>query len=270
MLDARVRGLLAANLPRFRIGGVPFGVGAPLLHGLEAEPEIELVRAVPTELIPALRAGSIDAALVSSIEGFRRPGYAAVDGVGICCNGPVESVRAFRRRGQPIRSVGLTHESESSVALLKALLRGPLGAGPNCTFERVRSTRTPDQLPHDLVLLIGDDGLHADPGEREPIDLGAAWLAWTGLPFVFALWLIRPGVDAAALATILRRAREAARALPRTSEEGGVHYDLGAAEREGLARFAEEAHALGLTELGCSPRFVETMPRGRASGRTSD
>ncbi|MGA0870317.1 MAG: hypothetical protein ACO3UM_15410, partial [Planctomycetota bacterium] len=45
---------------RFRIGGVPFGVGAPLLHGLDGEPTVELVRAVPTDLIPSLRAGAID------------------------------------------------------------------------------------------------------------------------------------------------------------------------------------------------------------------
>jgi chorismate dehydratase len=255
---------------RFRIGGVPFGVGAPLLHGLDGEPTVELVRAVPTDLIPSLRAGAIDAALVSSIEGFRRPGYAAVDGVGICCHGAVQSVRAFRRRGRPIRSVGLTHESESSVALLRALLRGPLRAESGVAFERVRSTRTPDALPHDLVLLIGDDGLHADPGEREPIDLGAAWLDWTGLPFVFALWLIRPGVDADALAAILTRARETARSLPRTSEEGGVHYDVGPAEHEGLARFADEARALGLTEPDCAPRFVGLPHVSPAPRRASD
>jgi chorismate dehydratase len=264
-----------AGLPqRFRIGGVPFGVGAPLLHGLDAEPGVDLVRAVPTDLIPSLRDGSIDAALVSSIEGFRRPGYAAVAGVGICCHGPVQSVRAFRRRGRPIRTVGLTHESESSVALLRALLRGPLGADSDLRFERVRSTRSPDALPHDLVLLIGDDGLHADPGDREPIDLGTAWLDWTGLPFVFALWLIRPGVDAETLSTILVRARESARSLPRSRDEGGVHYDIGPAEREGLARFAREAQTLGLIEPDCSPRFVAVPsappPPGRASCRGSD
>lgn len=261
---------MADHPHRFRIGGVPFGVGAPLLHGLEGSADVELVRAVPTALIPALRDGSIDAALVSSIEGFRRPGYAAVDSVGICCNGPVLSVRAFRRLGVPIRSVGLTHESESSVALLRALLRGPLEAEPDCRFERVQSTRAPDSLPHDLVLLIGDDGLHADPGSREPIDLGAAWHAWTGLPFVFALWLIRPGIDPAPLAGILKRAREAARALPRTREEGGVHYDIGPAEREGLARFAREARALGMTEPECAPRFVAPPLEERASEPGSD
>lgn len=261
---------MADHSHRYRIGGVPFGVGAPLLHGLGAVPGVELVRAVPTALIPALREGSIDAALVSSIEGFRRPGYAAVDGVGICCRGPVLSVRAFRRSDRPIRSVGLTHESESSVALLRALLRGPLEAAPDCRFERIQSTRSPDDLPHDLVLLIGDDGLHADPGGRVPIDLGAAWHAWTGLPFVFALWLIRPGIDPAPLAAILREAREAARSLPRTSEEGGVHYDIGPDELEGLARFAREAQALGMTEADCTPRFVAPPLEGRASEPGSD
>jgi chorismate dehydratase len=243
--------------PPIRIGGVPYGVGAPLLLGLDEEPGLTLERAVPADLVEALRAGRIDAALVSSVEAFRRPGYAAVDGVGICCRDEVKSVRAFRRVGaDPIRTVGLTRDSEASVALLKILLDGPLRAAADCRFERVASTRQPDRLPHDLVLLIGDDGLHADPGERQAIDLGAAWRAWTGLPFVFALWLIRPGADAPRLARWLRAARERARPRPRSAEEGGVHYDLGADERAGLERFRREAVRLGLVEPDLRPTFV--------------
>ena len=64
--------------------------------------------------------------------------------------------------------------SESSVALLEILLRERWGE-TGFTIERIASTETPDRLPHDLVLLIGDHGLCADPGEREVIDLGKEW-----------------------------------------------------------------------------------------------
>ena len=56
---------------KIRIGGVPYGVGAPLLAGLDSDPTATLTQAPPTQLIARLRAGELDAALVSSIEAMR-------------------------------------------------------------------------------------------------------------------------------------------------------------------------------------------------------
>src|SRR5262249_49225555 len=53
---------------RLRIGGVPYGVGAPLLAGLAEDAGAEFVQAPPTALIEELRKGRLDAALVSSVE----------------------------------------------------------------------------------------------------------------------------------------------------------------------------------------------------------
>jgi chorismate dehydratase len=43
------------------------------------------------------------------------------------------------------------------------------------------------------VLVIGDAALMlgARHGYRERVDLGSEWKAWTGLPFVFAVWAAR-------------------------------------------------------------------------------
>ncbi len=244
---------------------MPYGLGAPLLADLDGDLGVKLLRTAPAELVPLLRDGHLDAALVSSIEGARRPGYLALDGVGIACDGAVQSVRAFRRRGvTAVRSVALTNESESSVALLRILLDARLEATADCEFQRLPSTRRPDELPHDLVLLIGDDGLRADPGAREPLDLGELWRDWTGLPFVFALWLIAPDADAARVAARLTRAHLGSRGLPRRSDEARVHYELGEAERLGLARFYAEAELRGLAERGCRPRFVRAAAQDPA------
>ena len=48
----------------------------------------------------------------------------------------------------------------------------------------------------DAVLLIGDRGILAPEEKFEFVwDLGEEWTHWTGLPFVFALWVARPGLD---------------------------------------------------------------------------
>lgn len=239
-----------------RIGGVPFGVGAPLLCGLEAEPEVALVTAPPAALVRLLRAGELDAALISSIEAWRRPGYRVLGELGIAAAGPVRSVRAFRRPGTTVRTIGVDTGSETSVALLKILLARVLG-GPGVQvqkLERIEPTLRPDELPHDLVLLIGDHGLNADPGGREAIDLGEQWQRWTGLPFVFALWLLAPRADAERVVPRLRAARELARVRQvDDGTRGAVHYELGAREWSGLARFREEALALGLVDATIEP-----------------
>ncbi|GAB4149270.1 MAG: hypothetical protein Fur0037_17610 [Planctomycetota bacterium] len=247
-----------------RIGGVPYGVGAPLLAGMEEDSGVHLVKEPPTSLIEALRAGRLDAALVSSIEAVRRPGYRIAAGLGIASRSEVRSVRAFRRPG-PIRLVGLDAGSATSAALLRVLLRGPRRScvEGEPAFEPIRPTRKPAELPHDLVMLIGDAGLTADAGDREVWDMGLEWRTWTGLPFVFALWLIRPGADAGAVLSVLRRAR--ARGRKRREVDGtfgAVHYDLDDADVMGLRRFWAEAAALGLAENAISPQFVgaETPP----------
>jgi chorismate dehydratase len=63
------------------------------------------------------------------------------------------------------------------------------------------------------MLLIGDKVINASPPQHEywfQLDLGEQWKQLTGLPFVFAMWMIRrdyPPVRAADLAAVLADAR---------------------------------------------------------------
>jgi chorismate dehydratase len=238
------------------IGGVPFGVGAPLLCGLDRTPGVRLVQDAPRRLIEGLRAGSLDAALVSSIEAFRQPGYRVVPGLAIAAAGPARSVRAFLRTpAKDVRSLGLDAGSATSVALLEVLLRTRHGARIEQRFDIDPGT-PPDAVDADAVLLIGDAGLRARSA-RTVLDLGEDWHRWQALPFVFALWLLRPGADARALVPHLHAARQAA--LDKGLEDGtggAVYYRFGDAERLGLARFRAEAAALGLCDPRITPEFL--------------
>ncbi|MCB9886017.1 MAG: hypothetical protein H6838_11015 [Planctomycetes bacterium] len=251
---------------RARIGGVPYGVGAPLVARLESDSTVELCRAHPTELIARLRRNELEAALVSSVEAVRAPGYTVVRDLGIACKHEIRSVRAFRRPGEPIRTVGLDSSSATSVALLRLLLAGPHAAdvAADVTFATIQPTTSPDELPHDLVLLIGDHGLAAAAGERQVWDMGRQWVGWTGLPFVFAVWLLRPGCDPRDVLPALRAAREHGRAMGAVDgTHGAAHYDLDDDDRRGLARFWAECRAAGLATEP-DPKFVTTSPSATA------
>jgi chorismate dehydratase len=248
-----------------RIGGVPYGVGAPLLAGLSQEPSVQFVQAPPTELIAELRAGRLDAALVSSIEAVRMPGYHVLADLGIAAKYEVRSVRAFRRRGKRIDSVGLDRSSATSAALLRLLLQGPRrdDVGRSPSLHDIAPTRMPDALPHDLVLLIGDDGLHAAAGDREVWDLAQEWRRWTGLPFVFAVWVLRPGAARDRIAPLLHTARARGRRLGRVDgTHGAVHYDLDEEDRLGLRRFWHEARMAGLAPAGSEPQLHAAAAEG--------
>lgn len=251
-----------------RIGGVPFGVGAPLLAGLDSDPAVAFTKAPPTALVQGLRDGTLDAALVSSVEAVRAPGYAVVPGLGIACKREIRSVRAFRRRGVPIRHVGLDAGSATSVALLRLLLATvhAEATAPDLHFDTIAPTRTPATLPHDLVLLIGDAGLAADPGGREVWDLGQQWRGWTGLPFVFAVWLLRPGADGTHILPALHRARERGRHLGAVDgTHGAAHYDLDDDDLRGLRRFWAECRSRCLATAS-DPPFAQVLGNTDGTG----
>ena len=252
---------------KLRIGGVSYGVGAPLLEGLDSDPEVDFSLDSPAALITPLREGLLDAALLSSIEAFRNPGYSVLSGLGIACRGPARSVRAFARPG-PIETVGLDHGSATSVALLKILLHhGLLGeVVENPTFEAIEPTLELDRLPHDLVMFIGDCGLQAESDSRTPLDLGELWHSWTGLPFVFAIWLIRGNAPADIIARKLFAAREAAVAAKVSDgTDGAIYYDIGEEDLVGLRRFHREAADLDLADPALELHFHD-FPMSADSG----
>jgi predicted solute-binding protein/REP element-mobilizing transposase RayT len=89
----------------------------------------------------------------------------------------------------------------------------PTGQNAAENISAGRTGRMPMfQLPHRARLIIGDQAIafrreHA--GEFQFWDLGEQWKKLTGLPFVYALWLIRPEVvDAKSVAQRLRALRD--------------------------------------------------------------
>ncbi|MEN1679761.1 MAG: MqnA/MqnD/SBP family protein, partial [Planctomycetota bacterium] len=100
--------------------------------------------------------------------------------------------------------------------------------------------------------------------------LASEWRRWTRLPFVFAVWAARPGVETTEVAAALAASRDAgAEASDQIAEQeapplgltvGGakdylrhnLHFRLGAAERASLARFRRECEELGLLPEACA------------------
>jgi chorismate dehydratase len=260
-------------LKPLRIGCVKYLNARPLIRGWEDEVDFDH----PSALCGKLAAGELDIALVSSFEFLRNPSYRIVDDISISSAGPVYSVIvAYRGDISEVEEIELDPAAETSGNLLRCLL-----AEVQLAPRVQRSTDILSVGPADVSpavakaissrcarLLIGDQAIrfrqrHA--GEFHFWDLGEQWNKVVGLPFVYALWLIRPEVrDFKSVANRLRALRDenlanldqliAEVAAPRVRGDSGgrkefdakfcaryyrehLRFRFGEKEKEGLSEF---------------------------------
>jgi chorismate dehydratase len=196
-----------------RVGRIPYINCYPVYGAIDrglVSLNGELVDGVPTELNRQMAAGTLDVSVISAVEYARdAKRYLLLPDLSICSDGPVRSVVLFSKRPASElhgRRVLVSRSSMTSVALLELLFTNVWDAKPAFVpsdAELVDVARFGDE-EHDARLVIGDAALHLWSRLRAPesvtgdhalsqyrfaYDLGAEWKAWTGLPFVFALWV---------------------------------------------------------------------------------
>lgn len=248
---------LSQSLAPFRVGSVSYLNAVPLTRGLESE----VVFTTPAKLAEMLQKGELDAGLVSITEVLFSERYDILDGVAVASLGEVKSVfLAHRKPIELVQEVYCDPASLTSVNLLKVLL-AEQGLKPE--FKRLSSYDF-GSLP-DYTLLIGDPALNflRSSPQHEILDLGAAWYDKTALPFVYAVWALRRGVENKRLRHQLREAKDfgldtldhiikshSSYDLDFRKDYLGwhIHYHLGADEKKGIARFIQllRKHGLGL------------------------
>lgn len=268
---------------RLKVGAVTYLNTRPLVYRLqEIAPQIDLSFDLPSHLADDLAAGVLDVALVPSIEFFQNPGYIVVSDACIACRGPVLSVKLFSRvAATEIRTLALDEGSRTSVALVRILLKESLGLEPRVQSLPIGDTL--DDSTADAVLLIGDRAIHSPPGRfAEVWDLGDRWRRWSGLPFVFAMWVARKGIDLGGLEAAFAEARDAGVAhieqiaeveaasrgltVPQCASyfRDNLHFHLGRQEMNGLQLFYRKASELGLVPRGFDVTRLAPRPMAKA------
>jgi chorismate dehydratase len=236
-----------------------------------------LVFDLPSRLADRLAAGELDIALIPSIEFFQNPTYTIISDACIGCRGAVYSVKLFSRVPVPqIKTLALDEGSRTSAALIQILLRERHGVIPELRPLPIGAAW--EESPTDAILVIGDRAMHPPRTQFAEIwDLGDVWCRWAELPFVFAMWVARPGLDTTELAQQLSAARDrgvahlneiAAVEAPRyglTHQQclgyfrDNLHFYLHDRELRGLRLFYEHAVRLGLAPAGISLPETSTV-----------
>jgi chorismate dehydratase len=196
-----------------RVGRIPYINCYPVYGAIDrgiVPLSAQLVDGVPTALNHQMAAGALDISVISAVEYARdATRYLLLPDLAISCDGPVRSVVLFSIRPAPElhgRRVLVSRSSMTSVALIELLFEHVWDAKPAfipSDAELADVGRFGDE-DHDARLVIGDAALHlwsrlrvseTAAGDdllsqyRYPYDLGAEWKRWTGLPFVFAVWV---------------------------------------------------------------------------------
>ena len=241
-----------------RVASVGYLNAAPLIAGLPDDPSIDLFLGSPVEVTRRLAEGEADVVLIP-VAGAANLGELELLDLGICARGAVRSVVIVGERPiEELDTLALDMSSRSSVVLARLELAA----------RRKELPKLAAMSPSDAIaavregvgaLVIGDPAIDLASKFPHSLDLGAAWNARTGLPFVFAAWAAPRGVFTADVVARLRRAAEdglAARdaiadeyaakrgvsADPyRSYLREAISHRIGEAERAGLLRFLDEA-----------------------------
>lgn len=268
-----------------KIGRISYSNCTPIFHVLSEiwdQNNSKLISGVPSSLNSMLQHGEIDVCPCSSIEyALHSERYAVLPNISISSNGAVASVLLFSKI--PIerldgKTIILTSESATSVNLLKILLTNFIGI--KCTFQVGSQVVLADTYDVSALMLIGDSALQvsAQPAHCYVYDLGALWYEWTGLPFVFALWICRvelagtPEIRSLSAALVkaksmaLSHIDEIAKCYAEPSFMGferlssywrnNISYDLDEQHIKGLMLFYQKAYELNLLDTVPVLRFA--------------
>ena len=250
-------------LEEARLGGLPYRNALPLQFGLQPAPRL----LTPSEAAERLESGDLDAALLPLPAAFELASCSkVVAGVGISASGPVYSVVvAYKGNWADVTKIVLDPASRSSVVLLSVLLgeygirNSGCGLLEECSAE-VANDASVGQL------MIGDPAIafrqNAGP-EWEFLDLSGEWEVQTGLPFVFALWVIRSdyphGLQLAEYLRALcgRNLADPEKWMPEDGDPGfwnayfsALNYGTGELELSAIKKFRALATKHGLLERG--------------------
>jgi len=252
---------------KWRLGVVSYLNAKPLIQGLDADSNFELVFDVPAQLPSLLDRGAVDAALVPVVDLVRHGrAWQIVSDACIGCDGETLTVRVFSRvPPETISRLNTDRDSHTSVVLARIIWQELYSR----RLEVVPLTENEPVDACEAILLIGDKVVNNTLIEHDiETDLGSAWKSLTSLPFVFAVWAAPCGLDVTGLATRLSRARDAGvESAAMIAEDFGpglgwpvtlarryltsrLRFTLGPRQRVGMAKFLKLAQRHHLVDAG--------------------
>jgi chorismate dehydratase len=178
-------------MPLPKVSVVQYLNTAPLIWGMvkgEEQGKFDLSFTTPAACAEAVRQRHADLGIIPSIEYQRVERAQILAGISIASKSEVKSVLLLSKVPiEKVSSIALDNSSRSSAALVRILMRKFYSRFITAT----PSAPKPEEMLKraDAALIIGDPALTYQGNAAHVYDLAAEWKKFTGLPFVFALWV---------------------------------------------------------------------------------
>jgi chorismate dehydratase len=176
-----------------KVARIPYLSCEPFYFAMERR-GIALYDVIPSALAGAAAKGEIDAGPMPLVDCFRLDEqFRFLSGFCVATIRKAGSVVLHSK--PPIQElsgarIGISGEAATSFRLLQVVL------ALKYHVQSVAYVTLEDA--YDAFLLMGNEGLRQRFGVRDyphTYDLGDEWSQWTGLPFVFARWMVRKAID---------------------------------------------------------------------------
>lgn len=250
----------------YRISCVSYLNSLPFIHGLRNSGFLEktgtgLELDIPSQCAEKMIRGGADAGIlpVAMLPSLKK--MKIISELCIGASGKVGSVMLFSPVPiEKIRSVHLDYQSRTSAKLVQILAREYWKIQPEWKrgepgFEELREDNAG-------LLIIGDRALEREAAFPYAYDLSEEWKAFTGLPFVFALWMGKEDLPQAYLEAFNAALEMGVKCIPEITKdiaipgipqarvvsylENNIRYRLDEAGKEAISLFLQKAEALGL------------------------
>lgn len=180
---------------RVRLSMVSYQNTIPFIQGLERTDNFEVIKDIPSKCLDYFINDEVDIALVpvGALVDVDPDEYEVITDYCIGCNGAVRTVCLFSN--EPVKElthVKLDAHSRTSVKLAQVLLTHYWNVYPE--YEH-RYDGSKQLKTHEGIVLIGDKVFDVEGKYKYKYDLGQAWKEFTGLPFVFAVWIARKSLS---------------------------------------------------------------------------
>jgi len=225
---------------QYVVGCVPYVNAKPLVSQFEHLKELSPVKVlyqVPSKLPAMLDSGSAQAVLVSSFDALKTKGRTIAAGCSISTRGEAQSVRIFSKVPiEEIKTIALDNSSLTSIQLAQIILIENYGVRAEATLIGPNQNAMLKQ--RDACVLIGDNGMTADPDGLYVLDCGIEWRKLSNLPFVWAAWIGKKDMP-----------EELAQLLLNAKEWGQEHLKLVADEAQREVHWPGDSCKKYLTEI---------------------
>jgi chorismate dehydratase len=235
-----------------KVGAVSYLNTKPLVYGFKhgfVVDNMEIIEDYPAKIAGMLLNDSIDVGLVPVAIIPKLAEYHIITDHCIGAEGPVASVCIFSDVPiEQVETVLLDYQSRTSVALARVLLKHYWKIAPK--LEDAKEDFRNHIKGTTAGVVIGDRAFEQRKQSPYIYDLAEAWIAMTGLPFVFAAWIANKKLPASFITPFNEGNKIGLENIEKVVKENpydkydlttyylkNIDYDLSAKKRQGLEKF---------------------------------